>query len=169
MGLFRHALLAAMVVSCSSAPPTERQFQGAAVDFVPKSAWNWPMFAAPDGWLIGGSGYTTGLCSPWPMVPAVGLGLVLVPSRQIGSWLGWPGEIPTLLPPWVPNITPDGQIILPLYIKDRQRRIAAYIRNSGFIDLLPELNPPGWNMLPFPPELGLPDVSRLGEAAPVAP
>lgn len=58
--------------------------------FVPGAPNEWPLWPTGDGWLIGGSGYVTGLSVPFGVAPGLGLGALLLSSRLEGRLYGLP-------------------------------------------------------------------------------
>ncbi|MBC7541268.1 MAG: hypothetical protein H7338_00905 [Candidatus Sericytochromatia bacterium] len=97
----RRLLVGLLVAGCASPLPGPMRAQQIypGVPYVPQSAYEWPLERTVDGWLVGGSGYTTGGFGPWGITPGLGLGAILFPSRLPGSWLGFGGDHP---PPPVP-------------------------------------------------------------------
>jgi hypothetical protein len=82
------------------------------VDWVPANAVSWPIWPTETGFLVGGSGAVFGSAWPCGVSPGIGLGALLIPSRLIGTLLGYPGCIPgplpfqPIYPVWVPRPVP---------------------------------------------------------------
>ncbi|MBC7544623.1 MAG: hypothetical protein H7338_18025, partial [Candidatus Sericytochromatia bacterium] len=99
MGARQRLLVGLLITGCSSPGVMRAQQVYPGAPYVPGVPYDWPLAPAPDGWLVGGSGYTTGHLWPWGITPGFGQGAILFPSRLSGRWLGFGGDYP---PPPVP-------------------------------------------------------------------
>jgi hypothetical protein len=95
-------MIVILLAACGPDMRIQAAVPNPTVPFSPLTATDWPVWPLDTGWLIGGSGYRLGAGDPTGLRPGIGLSLALVPSRHIGTWLGFPGTLPTPLPNQVP-------------------------------------------------------------------
>lgn len=67
-------------LSCGSSPDGSMHSAADGVAFRAGTKTQWPLWPTRDGWLIGGTGYTTGYAPPEGVAPGLGHGLVLLPD-----------------------------------------------------------------------------------------
>lgn len=91
-------VLAILLAGCTASGPLSAKQALPVVPFVPGDAFVWPLAPTLDGWLIGGSGYTTGYAPPWGVTPGLGLGAILLPSITAAHTV-MPGILPWPPPP----------------------------------------------------------------------